>query len=125
MLKYLAFVLALAFSVNASAGEALIPKTMQGMWCGSREDDDILQRMEPFNQEDCDRTVIHARGFRREGLNCTAVKVTMFDQYPWGRKAQKNPWGPAAIIKFKCGSDFLTFEWKPEKDYMYSILGDL
>src|SRR4051794_19882592 len=110
-MKKLALVLVLlVLPVTASAGEALIPKAMQGAWCGSPVDDDILQRMEPYNQEDCDKTVIHARGFRREGLNCTTVKVTTFDQYPWGRKAQKNPWGPAAIIKFKCGSDFLEFE---------------
>ena len=126
-MKKLALVLTLlVLPITASAGEALIPKEMQGAWCGSPMDDASLQRMAPYNQEDCDKTVIHARGFRREGLNCTAIKVTTIDQYPWGRKAQKNPWGPAAVIRFKCGSEgLLEFEWKREKDYMYSMLGDV
>jgi hypothetical protein len=101
-----------ALSVDASA-EALIPKEMQGTWCsatGSPLTEEDTLSPEASIQDNCQKIVVHARGFRGEGLNCTAVKVSL--------NPHRGRWGPIATIKVKCGRDFTTMRWECEKDYI-------
>ena len=109
---YMRYVLAIAalfaLSVAASA-EALIPKEMQGAWCSSTgsplTEEDVLTP-EASVQGKCEKIVVHGRGFRGEGLNCTAVKVSLNHRGRW------------TTIKVKCGRDFTTMRWERKEDYI-------
>jgi hypothetical protein len=99
----LAIAALLALPVDASA-EALIPKEMQGTWCGWPFGEDAL--LSPPNGPDdpCEKTEVHARGFRAEGLDCTATKVTALK-----RLKDRHP---RVQIKVKCGKDSNATRWQ-------------
>jgi hypothetical protein len=106
----------------------LIPSTMRGKWCGFPDNDAVLHQALDNNEcVDEETTYVDPHGYAVEGVYCRAIRVRTFDQYPWGRRASKNPWGPGAVIKFRCKMDeaprktafTTTVRWRTEKDYLY------
>jgi hypothetical protein len=110
-----------------------LPKDYHGDWCladDGRTGRELPHGDEPafffLLDEGCSEDWLHvtSRGFTSRGFNmndaeCTAVEVTKFNVYPWGKRAPVNPWGPRLRVKFRCQSDggtWTTMTWQREKD---------
>jgi hypothetical protein len=100
-MKTLVLVTIIMLAMFAAPADAqTIPINLHGVWCASGSD--YYQPSDRPCEVAETEMRITAHGFEIVDGNCTALKVTQFDVYPWGRRARKNPWGPGYRIKFKC-----------------------
>jgi hypothetical protein len=121
---------AAAFLASASyASAAEMPKDIRGVWCDRSGGIFNLVENGGCDQSDPEMKVT-SRGFETAAGECTALKVTKYDVYPWGKRAnpavRKNPYGQPYRISFLCINRhaegrlpaYLAQRWEPEKDYL-------
>jgi hypothetical protein len=102
---------------SSAAAAAEIPSHMRGKWCGVPDDTYVKGPCGDGSLDTDVEMTVTATGFKVNDTECKAIQVTPFDDYPWGRRATKNPWGPRYRFKFRCSDGKISEqEWWIEKD---------
>jgi hypothetical protein len=136
MNKLILITAAALLALTSAADAVEMPKDLRGDWCGRGDSGNPNASFYGrFDEGGCNndepKMTVTARGLEIVEGNCTAIRVTKFDIYPWGRRVHKNPWGPGYRISFLCINKdnstnmpaYIQHTWQIEKGILEIIAG--